>query len=135
MQTSASYNTNRLLQLCPGPIYGDSLDTDQQADPRNDPFSGLLLGLQVEGPHERGTSSTCLIDRALIDILCLLLVDRDGSDEDNRHGRGQFLQSRFLHETGLGVPASTLHEKPVDVCPFSRRTVEVLTVLLGDITL
>nr|BAB14921.1 unnamed protein product [Homo sapiens] len=36
----------------------------------------------------------------------LLRTDRNGLDEDDRHGRGQLFQPRFSDDSSLGVPAS-----------------------------
>ena len=95
----------------------------------------MLLGFQVESPDERGASCACLVHRALVDVLCLLFVHRDGSDEDDRHGGGQVFQLRLLNEPSLGVPASSLHEQSVDIGPFSRGTAEVFLVFLGHVAL
>lgn len=63
-------------------------DAEQEANSCNNPLCLLLLCLQVEGPDKGWPSSTGLIDRALVDIFGLLLVDWDGPDEDDWHTGG-----------------------------------------------
>ena len=76
-----------------------------------------------------------LVHRALVNVLGLLFVHGNGSDEDDRHGGSEILQPSLLDQPGLCVPASALHEQPVDVGPLSRRTAEVLPVLFRDVAL
>ena len=110
-------------------------DAEKEADSSDDPLGLLLLGLEVEGPHKRGASDPRLVHRALVDVLGLLLVDRDGSDEDDGHAGREVLQLGLLDEPSLRVPASALHEQPVDVGPLSGWAAEILPVLLGDVAL
>ncbi len=60
--------------------------TKKKGDSGDDPPGWLLLGLEVERPDERGSAGPSLVNRTLVDVLCLLLVHRDGSDENDGHG-------------------------------------------------
>ena len=107
----------------------------QKGHPCNNPLWWLLFGLQIEGPHKCRSTCASLVNRTLVYVSCFLFVQWNGLDEDDRHSRGQVLQASLLYESTLGVPSSTLHEQPMDVCTLSWWTAEVLTVLLGHVTL
>ena len=109
--------------------------TEEEAHSSYDPLGCLLFGLQVEGPHKGGPSGACLVHWALVDILCLLLVNWDGPKENDRHSRRKLLQLGLLDQPSLRVPAGTLHEQPVDIGSLPGRTAEVLLALLGHVTL
>lgn len=57
------------------------------------PFGWLLFGFQVKCPHVGRPSLFGLVDGTLVDVARLLLVHRDGLDEDDRHARGEFFQT------------------------------------------
>ena len=111
------------------------LITKQQTHSCNSPFGCLLLGLEVEGPHKRGTPLPRLVHGTLVHVLGLLLVHGDGPDEDDRDGRRELLQPGLLDESRLRVPPGPLHEQAVDVGPLPRGAGEVLPVLLGHVAL
>ena len=111
------------------------LDLEQEGHASQDPLGGLLLGLEVEGPHIGGAAGLGLVDGALVDVPRLLPVYGDGLDEDDRHGRCQLFEAGLCDHTGLRVPARTLHEEAVHVGAFTRWAAHVVLVLLGDITL
>uniref|UniRef100_A0A5F8AAS1 CDP-diacylglycerol--glycerol-3-phosphate 3-phosphatidyltransferase n=1 Tax=Macaca mulatta TaxID=9544 RepID=A0A5F8AAS1_MACMU len=63
---------------------------------------GVLCHLRAaESPGEAVGEDGDSTDQEL-----LLRTDRNGLDEDDRHGWGQLLQPRFCDDSGLGVPAS-----------------------------
>ena len=76
-----------------------TLDLQQQRHAAQDPLSCLLLALEVERPDEGRAAGLGLVDGTLVDVACVHAVDGDGLDEDDRHGRVEFLQSRLLDHT------------------------------------
>ena len=67
-------------------------DTKEETHTCNDPLCWLLLGLEVEGPHIGGASHSGLVDRTLVHVLGVLLVDGNCLDEDDGQGGGKLLQ-------------------------------------------
>lgn len=76
-----------------------------------------------------------LVDWTLVDVTRVLLVHGYGTDEDDGHVRREFLETGIGDHARLGVPPGALHEETVDVGSLSGRAVDVLLVLLGDVTL
>lgn len=62
-----------------------TLNLQEQSNSGQNPLSWLLFRLEVEGPNVGGASCACLIDRALIHVLGVHAVYRDGFDEDDWH--------------------------------------------------
>ena len=107
----------------------------EQPDSSQGPLGRLLLGLQVEGPDEGRSSLLRLVHRALVDVSHVRFVHRYGTGEDHRHDGGQFFEPGVSDHTRLRVPTRSFHVQAVDVGALSRRAVEVLLVLLGDVAL
>ena len=112
-----------------------SLDLQQQGHTSQCPLGSLLFGLEVEGPDERGTALLGLVDGTLVDVPCILLVNGNSLDEDDRHVGGEFLEAGFRDQVGLRIPASAFHVQSMNVGTLSGCTAEVLPVLLGDVAL
>ena len=75
------------------------LHLQQQRDAAEHPLGCLLLALEVERPDEGRAAGLGLVDGTLVDVARVHAVDRDGLDEDDGHGRIEFLQSRLLDHT------------------------------------
>ena len=95
------FTVMRTCNLCLGslasPVPG--LDLEQHGHSAQHPFSCLLLGFEVEGPHIGGTTQLGLVDWTLIDVLGLLAIDWNGLDEDD----GQLLHDvvhDVVHDAG-----------------------------------
>lgn len=77
-------------------------DLQQQGHSSQSPLGWALFGLQVEGPHVRGSPLACLVDRTLIHVPVLLLVHGNGPNEDDRHGWRELFQPRVANQARLG---------------------------------
>lgn len=86
---------------------GFSLDLQQESHAAQCPLGGLLLGPEVEGPDEGGSSRLGLVNGAVVDIPQVLAVHGDGLDKDDRHGWSQFLEAGLGDHAGLHVPPRT----------------------------
>ncbi|KAG8129169.1 hypothetical protein E2320_015837, partial [Naja naja] len=62
---------------------------------------------QIESPDVSGASCTCLVHRALIHILDIHAIHRDGLDENDWHRRRQLLQACISDDPRLSIPACT----------------------------
>ena len=111
------------------------LEAEEKCHPSDDPLCWLLFGLQIEGPHKRGASLSCFVQRAPVHVAKVLLVNWDGLDKDDRHGRCQLLQPCLLNSPALDVPPCALHEQAANIGTFPWWGTEVLAVLLSDVTL
>uniref|UniRef100_A0A1I8JGD9 CCHC-type domain-containing protein n=1 Tax=Macrostomum lignano TaxID=282301 RepID=A0A1I8JGD9_9PLAT len=107
----------------------------QEGDTAQHPLGRLLLGLEVESPHESRSACLGLVHWALVHAAHILPVHRDRLDEDDRYHWCQLLQSGLLDHASLRVPARAFHEEAVDVGTLPRRSGHVLASLLGDIAL
>ena len=89
----------------------------EQGHAAKDPFVGVLLGFEVEGPDVGWTSVAGLIDGALVHVFLLQPVDGDGLDEHHRHGRRQFFQLGLGDGATGRVPPSPFHKDSMHVGP------------------
>lgn len=78
------------------------LDLQEQSHSSQSPLGWALFGLQVKGPNIRGSPLARLVDRTLIHIPVFLLVDRNGSYEDDWHGWPELFQPRINNQARLG---------------------------------
>lgn len=116
-------------------ILQEQLHLQEQCHCCQDPLSCLLFGLQVKSPDIGGSSDTCFVHGAFINVFGLHSVHRNGLDEDDGHDWGQILQPCFSNDSGLGIPASSCGDNAAEYLGALGRLnpwFEVLTVNKGS---
>lgn len=78
-----------------------SLDLEQQCHTRKHPLAGVFSSFKVKSPYISWSSLACFVYGTWVHTAGILLVSRNGFDENDRHGRGQFLEPGIRDYPGL----------------------------------
>lgn len=115
--------------------------SEEDGNTAKNPLVCGFLGLEVERPDVVWSSVTCLVNWALVYVLCFesiliinfrlsfyvnKLTNWNRLDKENGHGWSEFLELRLVDTSGRSIPSSAFHEKSMDVSTFSWRGVDIV---------